>query len=589
MAFDAFTIRRLAADLDRRLADYRVDKIAQPDRAEIVLSLRGPRETVRLLLSANPNRPRVQYDSEARRNPDVPPNFCMFLRKHLSGGRFLGAETPDYPERILSLRFRVCDEMGDLSERVLRCEALGRAANLILCGPDGRVMDCLHRIEPDERALRPVMPGLIYRFPPVPDRRDPTKVTDEELRALLAGADRSFRADQWLSSVFFGLPPLLCRELSFTVFGESDAPLSALDADRTDRMVFAFRRMMTALEGAETEGDLLRDAVTGKLLDYSVIPIRQYGSRVVTRRYTDLPALMEAFYAGRDRAERMERRSGALMRVLTAADAKLAKKIALQEEELAAAEDREKYLRFGDTLNAYLYRVPKGAAEVALPDPYDETGREVVIPLDPRLSAAHNAQRYYREYAKKKNAAKVLAGILAEGRAERAYLESVLDMLARAERETDLDAVTDELTQTGYVRRAARKKEKPRAFDPLRYRTSTGFPVFVGRNNLQNDQLSLKTAGRFDLWLHAQKTPGAHCVIDCSAGKPDAQTVTEACMIAAYHSKARSSAQVPVDYTLVKNLKKPAGAKPGFVIYHVYETAYVTPDEDAVRAMEVKP
>ena len=589
MPFDAFTIRKFSADLNRRLAECRVDKISQPERWEVVLTLRGRRETVRLLLSANANHPRVQYLTEPRKNPDVPPNFCMLLRKHLLGGRFLGADTTEYPERLISLRFQVCDEMGDLSVKTLHCEALGRAANLILCDAEGRILDCLHRIEPDEGALRPLMPGLFYRYPPLPDRKDPTRITDEEQRELLCAASPAGRIDKWFSSTFFGITPIYARELAHACAGDTTAVFSDITADRIDRLVFAFRRMMNAFSDPAAEGCILRDRATGKLLDYAIIPIHQYASGVITRPYSDIGELLSEFYAGRDRAERLERRGGALLKVITAADAKLARKLSLQEEEYAAAEDRERLLRCGDTLNAYLYMIPRGAASVTLPDPYSEEGAEVTIKLDPRLSPAHNAQKYYKEYAKKKNAAKILAGIIAEGQAERAYLETVLDALARAETDTDLDAVSEELTETGYIkRRAARRREKAPKLPPLQYRTTAGLRVFVGRSNVQNDQLSLHTAGRFDLWLHTQKTPGAHCILECDGGQPDDRSITEACMIAAWHSKARQGAQVPVDYTLVKNLKKPAGAKPGFVIYHVYETAYITPDEAAVRALEVK-
>ena len=589
MPFDAFTIRKFAKDCTERLAECRVDKIAQPERWEVVLTLRGRHETVRLLISANANHPRVQYLTEPRKNPDVPPNFCMLLRKHLLGGRFLGAETTEYPERLLSLRFQVCDEMGDISVKTLHCEALGRAANIILCDAEGRILDCLHRIEPDEGALRPLMPGLFYRYPPLPDRRDPTRITDAELREMIAGANPSGRIDKWFSSTFFGLTPVYTRELAHTACGDTTAAFSALDADGIDRLVFAFRRMMEAFAADKTEGCILRDRSTGKLMDYAVVPIRQYGLGAITRDYGDIGELLSEFYAGRDRAERMERRGGSLLKIITAADAKLAKKLSLQEEEYAAAEDRERLLRCGDTLNAYLYMIPRGAESVTLPDPYSEEGAEVTIRLDPRLSPAHNAQKYYKEYAKKKNAAKILAGIIDEGRRERAYLETVLDALARAETDTDLDAVSEELTETGYIKRkASRRKEKSVKLPPLQYRTTAGLRVFVGRSNIQNDQLSLHTAGRFDLWLHTQKSPGAHCILECEGEKPDNASITEACMIAAWHSKARQGAQVPVDYTLVKNLKKPAGAKPGFVIYHVYETAYVTPDEAAVRALEIK-
>lgn len=589
MSFDAFTIRRLVRDLNEKLMDFRVDKITQPERTEVVLALRGPHETVRLLLSANANFPRVQYLTEPRKNPDVPPNFCMLLRKHLSGGRFTGASTTEYPERILTLSFRVTDEMGDLVMRTLHCEALGRAANLILCDADGRILDCLHRIEPDETALRPLMPGLFYRYPPLPNKQDPTALTAEELRAKIMTAAPSDRIDKWLSATFFGLSPILCRELAFAAARDVTAVFSDLDADGLDRLVFAFRQLMSSPEEPQFHGCLVRDRATGKWLDYAILPIRQYGTGGLVTAYDDLGELLSAFYGHKDHAERMERRGGALLKIITSADAKLSRKLALQEEELAAAADRDRLLRFGDTLNAYLYRVPKGAREVSLPDPYDEEGRPVVIPLDPTLSPARNAQKYYKEYAKLKNAQRILTGIVEEGRAERAYLETVLDQLARAEQESDLDAVTEELVSTGYVhRKAARKKEKPLVFAPLHYRTRNGLDVYVGRSNVQNDQLSLHTAGRFDLWCHAQKVPGAHCILVCREGTPAPEDITDACTIAAWHSKARASGQAAVDYTPVKNLKKPAGARPGFVIYHVYSSAYVTPDEEAVRAMAVR-
>lgn len=586
MPLDAICVRALASDLNNSMSGFRVDKVTQPEKDEIVLHLHGNGQTRRLLLSANTNTARVQFVQEARENPEKPPMFCMLLRKHLIGGRFTIASTPEYPERIISITFAVIDELGDSTTRTLHCELIGRYSNIILTDNDNRIIDCLRRVDLEMSALRQVLPGLFYRVPPLQDKRDPFTTSVEQFRSLAEAAPGGTRVSSWLLATFNGFSPLICRELAFRACNDTTAVFQSLTPSQRDKLVFAFSELIVMAAARTFSPCMLFDSKTGRPFDFSFMPIRQYGLAYVSQPYDDFHKMLSDFYGRRDADDRLTRRSSELFKVITNANSRIVRKIAAQRQELSATANREQLRELGDIINANLDRIEKGAARAVLPNLYAEDGSTIDIALEPRLSPARNAQKYYKEYAKLKSAEKILASIIEQGEQEQVYLESVLDELARAESYAELDEIAQELLETGYIKRhIPRNKASMKHLPPYAYRSTSGFHIYVGRNNVQNDLLSLKTADRSDLWLHAQKVPGAHVLIDTEGVRPDDHTITEACAIAAWHSKSRGSSNVAVDYTLVRNLKKPAGARPGMVIYHVYETAYVTPDETLIQKL----
>ena len=576
MPIDAVFLESLRCELQEQLLACRVDKVQQPERDTILLSMRGPNGGGKLLLTASPNHPRIQLTSLSFENPAQPPMFCMLLRKHLTGGRLVSISQPPL-ERLVELTFDCIDEMGTPCQKKLILEIMGRNSNLILTGADGRILDCLRRVDFEMSEQRQVLPGLYYHLPPTQGKRSPWDASEEELRALLCAQKTQKMADSFLLETFGGLSPLLCRELAYAVFGQVDLDLSQLtDAQREDAAGKLFAALDRLHTGKRTPVILVRDE---RPWDFTCIPIRQYEDLITQEPQPSFSALLDTFYAKRDSLERMRQKTQALRKTLTNLHNRTARKLANQQKELEATFDREHLRRLGDIVTANLHVISRGQARLTAVDFYDPEMKEIDIPLNPAISPQQNAAKFYKDYQKAKTAEKVLTEQIAKGEAELSYLASVLDELSRVESERDMQDIRQELTEGGYLRETGQKKKmKLLASKPMVFRSSDGFEILVGRNNRQNDLLTCKLAQKQDIWLHTQKIHGSHVIIACAPETPPDRTVTEAMQLAAYFSQAREGQNVPVDYTRVKNVKKPAGAKPGMVIYDHYSTAVVTPD-----------
>ena len=577
MPIDAVFLESLCAELQKDLLACRVDKVQQPERDTILLHMRGPAGGGKLLLTASPNHPRIQLTNLSFENPAQPPMFCMLLRKHLTGGRLVCLSQPPM-ERLVELTFDCIDEMGTPCQKKLILEIMGRNSNLILTGSDGRILDCLRRVDFEMSKQRQVLPGLYYHLPPTQGKRDPFETPEADIQTLLLSQGTQKMADAFLLEHFGGLSPLLCRELAYRVFGSVDFDVASLSPDEKAR---AAERLFSALRslhaGEKTPVILFRDE---KPWDFTCTEISQYETLVTCAPQESFSALLDRFYAKRDSMERTRQKTQALRKTLTNLHSRTARKLQNQKKELEATFDREHLRRLGDIVTANLYQISRGQARLTAVDFYDPEMKEIDIPLNPAISPQQNAAKFYKDYQKAKTAEKVLTEQIAKGETELSYLSSVLDELSRAQTERDISEIRQELIEGGYLRETDRKKkQKLPASKPLRFRSSDGFEIFVGRNNRQNDLLTLKMAAKQDIWLHTQKIHGSHVIIACAPETPPDRTVTEAMQLAAYFSQAREGQNVPVDYTRVKNVKKPAGAKPGMVIYDQYSTAVVTPDE----------
>ena len=579
MPLDAICLTAVARELRQAVTGAKVDKIYQPTRDEVILHLRAGKGNARLLLSANPQHPRAHLTQIPRENPDTPPMFCMLLRKYFLGGRILDITQPSM-ERLLELRFETLSELGDRVERRLVLECIGRRANLLMLDGAGRITDCLRRVEGDLSARRPLMPGLFYDYPLPTGKLDPAAMPEGELRELvLSRAPEGEGQDGWLLDTFNGLSPLIARELAFQA-GGSREELAARLAGLMDRV----RR------GEFTPTALVRE---GKPFDFTFLPALQYGPQVELRRYESFSLLLDDFYAQREAQERVRQRGADFLRSVTQARSRTAKKIANQEQDLAAAGDRERLRQFGDIITTNLYQMEKGQTLLRAQNYYDPAGGEADIPLDPLLTPQQNAARYYKDYKKAQKAEEMLAIQLEKNRRELDYLDSVLEMISLSEGDRDLQEIRQELMDNGYLRQHRRPmtgkgKQKIVHARPMEFRSTAGLTILVGKNNTQNDRLTLKEADRRDVWLHVQKLHGSHVILRTGGAQPDGDSLTQAAMLAAWFSQGRESGQVPVDYTPVKFVKKPAGAKPGFVIYNTYNTLYVTPDEALVKRLRVK-
>jgi predicted ribosome quality control (RQC) complex YloA/Tae2 family protein len=586
MPFDAVFLRAVTTELQEAAVGAKVDKIYLPSRDTAVLQLRTREANRRLLLCASPNSPRVHFTAESFENPATPPMFCMLLRKHLVGGRIAAITQPPM-ERSLELELDCTDEMGEAVKKRLIIEIMGRNSNLILCGPDGRIIDCLRRVDYEMSEKRQVLPGLFYHQPPRQEKLDPLEADRDRLLSLLEGQTAQKRAADWLMDTFLGLSPLLCREQAVALLGDQDADLSVLD----DAARAAFADGLLAFFDTIRAGDFTPVMLLkgDKPSDFTFRPITQYGSYMTCRTYDNFSLLLDDYYAERDKAERIRQKSQAITKSVTNLRNRTARKLQNQRKELDAAADRERQRQLGDIVTANLHAITRGQPVLRAVDFYDPEMREIDIPLSPLLSPQQNAAKFYKDYQKLKNAEKYLTEQIAKGEVELDYLGSILDALSRAESERDIQEIRQELVEGGYIReKTKQKKMKQAASRPLEFVSSTGWPIYVGRNNRQNDLLTTKTALKYDLWLHTQKIHGSHVIVACSGSEPDDQTVTEAATLAAYYSQARDGENVPVDYTPVKYVKKPNGAKPGMVIYTTYRTAYVTPDKALVEKLRKK-
>ena len=568
MPFDAMFLSAVCDELRQELIGARVEKIQQPARDMVVLQLRGK---ARLLLSASGSRPRFHVTQASYENPAQPPMFCMLLRKHLAGGRIAAIEQPP-AERSVELTLDCTDEMGTPCQKRLILELMGRNSNLILTDGENRILDCMRRVDFEMSEQRQVLPGLFYHRPPRQEGKlTPQELTAPTLERLLAQTAAPVHLDRWIVDHVAGISPLIARELAFDFCGETDADVLTLDRAR--------------LAEALTQPTLLQARQPTLLLcggrpkDFTYCPIRQYGAYMTARTMPSFSALLDAFYTETEQRERMLQKSQSLRRTVTNLLERTRRKLAVQRKEREASLDRETLRRRGDIVTANLHAMTRGMTVLRAEDFYQEDMPEIEIPLRPELSPQQNAARFYKEYNKAKHAEKILAEQIARGEIEEEYLGAVLDELNRAESERDLAEIRAELEAGGYVRSADRRRQqKQPASRPMRFRSSDGFEILVGRNNRQNDQLSLKTARRDDLWLHIQKFHGTHVIVCCAGAPVPDGTITEAAMLAAWYSQAREGQNVPVDVTQVRNLRKPNGAKPGMVVYDRYRTVIVTPD-----------
>ena len=579
MPFDAITMSALAAELRGALVGGKVDKIYQPTRDEVVLHMRTGQGNAKLLLSANPAHPRAQLTSISRENPETPPMFCMLMRKYFLGGRILEITQPPM-ERVLEFRFETLNDLGDRVERRVVLECIGRKSNLIMLDGAGRITDCMSRVDGDLSAQRPLMPGLFYQLPAPTGKLNMAAMEPAALRELVLGqAPEGEGQADWLLDTFSGISPLIARELEFQGGGSREGL-----AGRLEQLV------NTVKEENFTPIVLKREE---KAIDFTFMPVLQYGTGVELCRYDSFSLLLDDYYAAREAQERVKQRGQDFIRSVTQARNRTAKKIANQEQDLARAANREQMRQFGDIITTNFYQMQKGQAVLRAQNYYDPDCAEVEIPLDPLLTPQQNAARYYKDYTKAKKAEEMLAIQLDKNRKELDYLDSVLQMITLSEGDRDLQEIRQELMDNGYLKQHKRKmtakgRQKIVHSKPMEFRSSAGLTILVGKNNSQNDRLTLKDADKRDVWLHTQKIHGSHVILKTGGEEPDEQSLTEAAMLAAWFSQAKDSGQVPVDYTPVRVVRKPAGAKPGFVIYNTYRTMYVTPKEDVVKKLRVK-
>lgn len=586
MPFDGIVAHCTVGELDRALTGGRIEKIYQPEADEIILSVRAKGRNHRLLLSANASNARIQLTETVKENPSSPPMFCMLLRKHLSGGRIAGFEISGY-ERVISLLVEAMTELGDITVKKLIVEIMGRHSNIIFVNSEGRIIDAVKHIDSEISSVREVMPARPYVLPPSQGKEDPDKLdTKEFLRKLREAGNTPL--EKALLERIKGFSPLLCRELAFRSGIDGKAPASALrDAER-ERLAAALEELLAAIRnGSFAPCIIYEDKALKRPVDFHCLNIRHYTH---AKPVNTVNEAMDAFYSGRDRLERLKQMKAGLAKGLATSLERVKKKIALQQEKLREVADRDRLKLYGELLTANIYSIRQGEESVRVLNYYSESEEYIDIPLDPSLTPQANSQVYFRQYAKAKSAFVNTGRQLEEALKELEYLESVSQSLDFSVSPGEIEEIRQELAEQGYLSRGrkAASKNRTQPLPPIKYMSGDGFEMLVGKNNRQNDALTLKTAAAYDLWLHTRNIPGSHVIVRTQKRDVPDATLLEAAMLAAYHSKAGGSSTVPVDYTQVRNVKKPPGAKPGMVTYASFKTVFVTPDEEKVDSLRIK-
>ena len=582
MAFDGAYLHAVRQEIEAYL-NARVEKIHQPSREELILHLRSYQGAVKILINISGDSARIHLTEISIENPPVPPMFCMLLRKHLGGGKLV-AVRQDGLERILFLDFDCINELGDSVRLTLACEVMGRYSNCILVNQDGKIIDSLKR-NADITRERVLLTGFPYEMPHRNQRLNLLETDDATiLNALLLAPEQNL--EKALVSIFEGISPLLAREWAYYTC-KSGIRSHDLEKNQQERLLFAIHKTADMLKNQNYQFHILTTP-EGTLKDFCFFRPEQYGNLMLVKPTESASKTLDQFYSERDLKARMKQRANDLFKLIMNRIERVSRKLQNQKQELAQTDQMNQNKLYGDLLSANLYQIQKGDTSAKVINFYEETAPEIEIPLQINFTPSQNAQRYYTLYRKAATAKQKLAEQIQQGEQELLYLESVFDVLSRAETENDLLLLREELAQQGYLRNRTQKQKPVKQAPPLAYQSEDGFLILVGRNNRQNDLLTLKQASKQDIWLHTQNIPGSHVILVTDGKEPSETAIRQAAVLAAYHSKARDSSQVPVDFTKVKFVKKPNGAKPGMVILTNQQTLYVKPDRTLSESLIFK-
>ena len=572
MAFDACMMRAMLSEFTAQFPEAKIEKVLQPQNDEIDLVVHHGRASRRLVLNVGPNAPRLQLSDIAKENPLKAPMFCMLLRKYFLGAKIVGVEQLGF-DRIAVFNVACYDEMGFPTEKKIICEIMGKYANLIVTDAEYKILTAMKIIDFAASTVRQVLPGMKYQIPAKADKLSPLEIDEAAFFEKLEQFPGERTVEKFITSTYSGIATQIAHELSARAAGNIDVPVLNVDKQKLWQ---TFREWQEILITESYTPTLVFDA-SGKPLDYSYMDITYFGEGVTVKHYESLSALFDAYFAEKDRLEKIHQRGRDLVTLLNNATSRTERKLAIQREALLDSERGEEYRRQGDLIIANIYALKRGMTSFEAVDYYDENCPTVTVELDSRLSPADNAQRYYKLYNKAKTAKEVLTEQISIWERELVYLESVKAFLSKAETEEDLVEIRDELYRSGYSSKMkGYKPPKQIKARPMRFKTSGGYELLVGRNNVQNDHLTFKMAEKHDIWFHTKDIPGSHVIMITGGEEPSERDYTEAAALAAYYSKATQDL-VAVDYTAVKNIKKPQGAKPGFVIYKTNYTAYVKP------------
>lgn len=587
MALDGITTSAIVSELKAALLGGRIDKIHQPLADEIRMSIRGLGSGAKkIIISANSAHPRIHLTESSRENPMTAPLFCMVMRKHIAGGKIIDIVQPNF-ERIIILRIESANEMGDITTKNLILEIMGKHSNLILTDETGKILDSIKRVTHEKSSVREVLPGKEYVFPPSQDKKNPLLAEQADFLFSLH-LQEGRRLQEFLYQTYTGISPVMAGEICTRAGLDASDSCQETTLENSERLFAAFEKTMQEVKAEDYYPAIYYQKENNRIVDFAVLKMQQFQG-LATKPFPSVSALLEGFYQERDNAAHIRQKAQDMRKLVTNHIERCVKKKEIQLKTRRETKGMDLWKKKGELLTANIYAVPQGVTTFKTIDYYEESMPEIEIAIDPAKTPAENAQKYFAKYNKAKRTLAALEIQEKQNNEELAYLESVLNALENAKEDADLSEIRTELAESGFIRRQAQKKgqPKPKRAKPLRYISSDGYEILVGKSNLQNDELTLRTAEPTDLWMHTKDIPGSHVIIRTNGQSelPEA-TMEEAANLAAFYSKAKNSSMVPVDYTQRKNIKKPNGAKPGMVIYLTNKTIYITPDEARIQQMK---
>ena len=572
MAFDGITIAAMVKELNDYLAGGRINKIAQPETDELLLTCRGPKGTCRLLLSASASLPLIYFTQKNKPSPLTAPNFCMLLRKHLSSARFLSITQPSL-ERVIRFELEHLNELGDLCRKYLIIEIMGKHSNIIFCDEDYKILDSIKHVSSHMSSVREVLPGRQYFIPQTQEKLNPWNLTEETFHTqVLSKPTQIARA---LYTSLTGISPVMAHEICTRASLDGDEPTETLDENSKLHLYGTLNRILDQVKEGDFHPNIIfRDQIP---VEYSVLPMSQYQTGHTTKGYPSVSSMLEQYYAQKNIVTRIRQKSSDLRRIVQTALERNSKKYSLQLKQLKDTGKKEKYKVYGELINTYGYGLEDGCKSFQALNYY--TNEEIAVPLDPSLSPQANAKKYFEKYAKLKRTEDALTTQIAETKEEIQHLESISASLDIALNESDLVQIKEELTQYGYIKKHSIGKKKTSVKSkPFHYLSSDGYHIYVGKNNYQNDELTFKFATGNDWWFHAKGTAGSHVIVKSSDEELPDRVFEEAGSLAAYYSKGRTAPKVEIDYIQKKHVKKPNGSKPGFVVYYTNYSLMAVPD-----------
>ena len=580
MAFDGITVSAIKAEIEDKILGGRIDKVYQPEKDEIILGIRSMGQAYKLLLTSNASNPKFHFTQTNPSNPMTPPLFCMVMRKHLQSGKIIKIEQPDF-DRILNIYVESLNELGDYSVKKLVLEIMGRHSNIILTDENNTILDCIKHIGHDTSSVREVLPGREYTLPPSQGKINTLELDDNNFKEIL-GNSPSFEIQSVIYKNYTGISPIAASEICYRANVNGSTPVEALTDIQKGVIFNEFAKLVEDIKANRFYPESITNE-KGKTIDFSPIEMSQFNGFEI-KKYTSISELIESFYANRDFAYRIGQKTQDLRKLITQNIERCIRKKDIQMQTLRSIKNRDELRLKGELLTANIYSIKKGMTTVELPNYYSENQELVAIELDSNKTPSENAQKYYKAYNKAKRTFEALKDQIKSNDEELAYLESVLTSVNNCTDEQDVKEIRRELREEGYVKKVKNQKDKSKKHSvPLHFISQDGFDIYVGKNNIQNDELTLKFARPRDIWMHTKNIPGSHVIIVANGQTIPDTTLNEGAMLSAFYSKAKNSSKVPVDYTEKKNVKKPNGSKPGFVIYETNKTAYITTSEEEIK------